>query len=543
MLSSHRALTRTSLAALSFTLLFTLSQQSSTQAGPAPDPRIPESLLPQSVGIGVATDAAVTIPFQAAMDTASVEDALQILPEQPLQFAWNDEGSVLTVQPEERWRTDERYLLIVSQAATTEDGAALRGGRRYSFTTVAAPTVTDFQVRLAAADLPEPGPNSVERTDVPSVGDVRLAPAALTPASGEAVGTLPPTSTAREVSATSSITISFSAPMDAADTEAHFTVSPEVDGDLSWDGSELVFTPSERLEAGGRYTVSLIGAHDRAGNVLGGKANFSFIVNAGAQLTSTTPEREATDVEPATVEMWFSAPMDVDATNAAFALTDQATGAPVGGRLTWNEDETQLVYTPDNAFTGGRTFTVELRPGAADADGNAVQDSWSFTTAAEAAVTRAETSTREAPSVPTVPTVAPSSDLVMYALDQINAARAAYGFAPLALDGGITAAATAHAIDQVTNGYYSHTSANGTSLYGRLAAAGVGFSAASENQCHYYGQSAQATLEWCHTAFMAEPYPGHWNHIANILNPRWTRVGVGIGDNGSHVVITWDFTD
>jgi uncharacterized protein YkwD len=42
---------------------------------------------------------------------------------------------------------------------------------------------------------------------------------------------------------------------------------------------------------------------------------------------------------------------------------------------------------------------------------------------------------------------------------------------------------------------------------------------------------------------MSEPYPGHWNHIANILNPRWTRVGVGIADNGSRVMITWDFTD
>lgn len=539
-LSSHRAITRVSLAALSFTLLFALGQQSPTQAVPEPDPRIPESLLPQSVGVGVASDASVTIPFQTAMNTASVEDALQILPEQPVSLAWDDDDSALTIQPEGRWRTDERYLLIVGQAATTEDGTALSGGRRFSFTTVAAPTVTDFQVHLAAADLPTPEEISVERSDVPSVRDVRLPPAAVTPASGEAVGSLPPTSTAREVSATSSISIAFSAQMDASDTEAHFAISPEVDGELSWQGDELVFTPSERLEPGGRYTVSLIGAHDRAGNVLGGKANFSFIVNAGAQLTRTTPELEATDVEPPTVEMWFSAPMDVDATNAAFGLTDTATGALVGGRLTWNEDETQLVYTPDRAFTGGRTFTVELGPGARDADGNAVETSWSFTTAAAPQLARAETSTR---SAPVIPAAAASSDLVIYALNQMNAARAAYGFAPLALDDGITAVATAHAVDQVTYGYYSHTSGDGTSLYGRLAAGGVGFSAASENQCHYYGQGAQATLEWCHSAFMSEPYPGHWNHIANILNPRWTRVGVGIGDNGSHVVITWDFTD
>ena len=39
----------------------------------------------------------------------------------------------------------------------------------------------------------------------------------------------------------------------------------------------------------------------------------------------------------ATVELWFSQPMDVDATNAAFALTDTETGALVGGNLNWND--------------------------------------------------------------------------------------------------------------------------------------------------------------------------------------------------------------
>jgi len=145
--------------------------------------------------------------------------------------------------------------------------------------------------------------------------------------------------------------------------------------------------------------------------------------------------------------------------------------------------------------------------------------------------------------VPVVPAPAPASSLAGHALNQINAARAAYGFAPLVLDSAMSTVASSHASDQLRNNFYSHTSLNGQSLYQRLSAGGVAFSGASENQCHYYGKGAQGTLDWCHGAFMSEPYPGEWNHIANILNPRWGRVGFGLADNGSHVIITWDFAN
>src|SRR5688572_26553818 len=65
LLSSHRAVTRVSMAALSFTIIVALSQQAvpTIQAGPEPAPLVPESLLPQSVGVSVPSGDAVTIPF------------------------------------------------------------------------------------------------------------------------------------------------------------------------------------------------------------------------------------------------------------------------------------------------------------------------------------------------------------------------------------------------------------------------------------------------------------------------------------------------
>ena len=538
LLSRHRAITRVSLAALSFTLVIAFSQQEPIQAAPEQAPLMPESLLPQNVGIAVATDDTVTIPFDAAMAPASVESALQVLPDQKVELSWNEDHTALTIAPERLWRADARYLVVVAESSATAGGNMLRSARRFSFTTETAPTVTDFQVRLAIADLPATA--DLLATEVMAASDTPSV-RSLTPGAqrAEDAASQPPTRTVKQVSATSSISISFTDEMDTADVEAHFAISPEVAGELAWTAGDLVFTPTERLQPAVRYTISLVGSHDLAGNTLGGKGNFSFIVQRGAQLMRTVPTLNASDVEPSVVEMWFSSPMDVDATNEAFALTDSSTGELVGGHLNWNEEQTQLIFSPDRAFAGGRAFDIAFAAGARDADGNPVETSWTFTSTATP--NAAAQSVTSAGFAPMIGAPAPSSSLVGYALNQINAARAAYGFAPLWLDAGMTAAATAHAWDQVSYGYYSHTSRNGASLYGRLAAAGVGFSIASENQCHYYGMSATDTLNWCNGAFMGEPYPGLWNHIANILNPRWTRVGVGIGDNGSHVVITWDF--
>jgi uncharacterized protein YkwD len=535
LLSSHRAIARVSLATLSFTIIVALSQQAAPviQAGPEPAPLLPESLLPQSVGVAVPSDESITIPFATAMDAASVESALQVLPTQKVETAWNDERTELSIKPGRLWRTDERYLVVIAASAADVDGQALGATLRYSFTTQTAPAVADFQVDLAN----ETAQAAVAETaaDGSLVAIDRLAVP-------DEPGSQPPNTTATDVDASSSITVSFSAPMNTVDVASHFVIAPQVEGELAWRDGDLVFTPAGRLEPGARYTISVIGSHDHTGNVLGGEGNFSFIVQPGAQLTKTQPAADATDVEPATVEMWFSQPMDVEATNAAFALTDTSTGALVGGLLNWNEAGTQLIYTPDVPFAGGHTFEVSLGAGAVDANGNPVATAWTFETKV-APVVATSTRTTTTRSAPVIPAAAPATSLAGYALNQVNAARAAYGFGPLVLDAGVSAAAAAHAWDQARNGYFSHYSLDGRTREDRLRAAGVSFGWSGENQCYHVGLGEQATLDWCHAQFMSEPYPGYWNHIANILNPNARRMGVGIATVGGKTIITWNFTD
>jgi uncharacterized protein YkwD len=558
LLSSHRAVTRVSLAALAFTLLAAVSQQPTAQAGPKPPPVIRESLLPQSVGIAIDTEASITIPFDTEMDAASVESTLHLLPAQQVDLAWNDDRTALSIRPQRLWRTDEHYLVVVSAASKAADGSPLRGAERYSFTTATAPAVADFQVHLAGSDLSgsEAVPADATLSSRTAVLDASTDTATdgghIQPIGAGAIARTP-ARTVKQVSASTSISIDFSAEMDAADVERHFTISPDAAGDISWVGDNLVFTPSERLEPGMRYTISVVGAHDRQGNALGGKANFSFIVQAGAQLTKTRPDQGAEDVEPGAIVMWFSQPMDTRAVARALRVTDLSIEARVKGRVDWNAKATQLTFRPNAPFAAGHAFRVALTRDAVDVDGNRVAARWKFRMTAPPpppppppaapavpAPTRTTATTRSAPAVPAP---APATSLAGYALNQVNAARKAYGFAPLVLDAKISAVAAAHAWDQARNGYFSHYGRDGSSRETRLSRGGVGFGWSGENQCYLVGMSQQATLNWCHQQFMAEPYPGHWNHIANILNPDAKRMGVGIATVGGKIVIVWDFTD
>jgi uncharacterized protein YkwD len=547
LLSSHRAIIRVSLAALSFTVLAAFSQPAA-QAGPRATPVTPESLLPQSVGNALDTSAAITISFESAMDPGSVESAFQLLPAQPVQFVWNEAHTALTVAPERQWRTDERYLVVVGADAATSRGVSLRSAQRFSFTTVTAPAVTDFQVFLAGRDLAAAtAAAAAKEVTVRSAVMATDSTARMSDRSSQATDagarSQPPARTARKVSAATSISIDFSVPMNRADVERRFAIAPDVEGSLSWRQGSLVFTPSDRLAPGTRYTISVIGAHDRNGNALGGDANFSFIVQSSAQVTKTGPAQNATDAEPANLTMWFSQPMDRKATARALRVLDAATGAPVAGTVAWSKASTQLTFTPDQPFAAGHLFEVALGKGGRDADGNVVKAKWSFSTrgaVAPVSTLGASASTRSAPAIPPP---APATSLAGYALNQVNAARSAYGFRPLVLDASISAVAASHAMDQAVNGYFSHTGLNGSTRESRLRAGGVSFGWSGENQCYLVGRGQQATLNWCHAQFMAEPYPGHWNHIANILNPQARRMGVGIAQVGGKIVIVWDFTD
>lgn len=533
---AHRAIARVVAVSLALLLVGGLARQGATQAGPASAPSAPISILPANVGEAISTTSSVTIRFDAPVDTASVADLLEVRPAASVELSWNADGDELELTPTGRWRTDSRYLVTVPGEALLADGTPIGQTLRNAFTTQTAPAVLEFMVSPAGTDA-----RSMAAGWTATVKEQQGRPVTADPSTTDASAADGTRQTAADVSGLTQLSIRFSGAMDQRSVVDAFAITPEVAGTFTWVGDLLTFRPSAGLDPETRYTVSLVGARDRLGNTVRDDAVFSFTTRPQAQLVRIQPGIGARDVTSQTVTLWFSQPMDDAAVADAFAVVDLTVDRRVPGSLSWNETGTVATFTPDATLAQGHVFETRLATGAADADRNPVAGAWRFTTKAAPPPppSRAPTS---APAPPTVPAPAPSTDLATYALNQVNAARAAYGFAPLRLDPAISAVAAAHAWDQVRNGYFSHYGLDGSTVKDRLRRGGVSFTSAGENQCLNGSHKTQRqALDWCHAVFMAEPYPGYANHIGNILSPRFTRMGVGIAEGGGRIILTWNF--
>ncbi|HEY8177781.1 MAG TPA: Ig-like domain-containing protein [Candidatus Limnocylindria bacterium] len=532
-LRQHRAITRLALAGLALAVALGFSLQDAV-AGPNPDPLTSTTILPANIGVGVVSTDAVVVSFDEPMDPASVEANMVLSPATEMQATWSADNRTLTLRPSGRWQTDRRYLVTVAASAKLAQGGDLGEDRALSFTTQTAPSVSEFEVRLlsdhAQPQINRRQPGSAIAYDIADgavLGDTPLIDA--------------PVDTLDDASAQTGIRIAFTARMNRADVEARFNIQPRVRGRFSWRDNQMLFTPSDRLKADTRYSVTLVGAHDGAGNRLGGDVSFSFTTREDAELVRFSPERHATNVKAKQVILRFSAPMNTDATADAIKVVDLTTGRHIGGRIDWQHGGTQLRYVFNSALSRGSLIEVSLGKASKDKDGNAVGISWTFRTppavvAATEQATHAGTAPRAAAPGPPAP-----ADMQEFALWQINRARASYGFAPLRLDATVSAVASGHAWDMLNNGYFSHTGLDGSTTASRLRAGGVSFSWSGENICYYNGLGLQGTLEWCHATFMSEPYPGVANHIGNILSAHYNRLGVGIAQSGGKIIVVWDF--
>ena len=514
-----RPVTRVVATAAALAIIVLATRQGTSEAAP-PSPRTPPpSILPTNVGVAIATHEGLSLDFASPMDTASVARSLTILPQAPVHLAWSEDARHLHVTPAIRWQTDTRYELAIPSGAQLVNGSALGASLLFAFTTETAPTVTAFSVTRTA-------PSS------------RQAPLPLQEAASDPA--MVPADTADHRSANASITIGFSAVMNRDEVQSGFLLTPAVKGSFSWQGTSMTFTPSSRLDPSARYAVALIGARDLQGNPLGGDASFSFNTLSAVHVQRVSPANGMRGVKARTVQVLFSGPVSKVATGRAFRVVDLNVNHHVAGTVRWNPAGTHLTFTAKASLAAGHHFEIRVGKGSRDADGNSIRATYRFysRSAPKAATPAANTASNYRPVYSMPP---PSGSAGSYALSLINASRAAYGFAPLRLDAALSGVAQAHATDQVVNNYFSHNSLNGMTPEDRMRVAGISFTHSGENQCYDYG-SVTSAIAWCHSVMMAEPYPGQWNHIANILDPNFTRVGFGyaVKSNGE-VIMTWDF--
>ncbi|HEX3082724.1 MAG TPA: CvpA family protein [Candidatus Saccharimonadia bacterium] len=127
--------------------------------------------------------------------------------------------------------------------------------------------------------------------------------------------------------------------------------------------------------------------------------------------------------------------------------------------------------------------------------------------------------------------MAPQAEADM--LVMLNHERTSRGLKPLTLNVTARAVARAYSADMFARGYFSHINPEGKSPFDRMRAGGVDFGSAGENL------ALAPTLQLAHDGLMKSP-----GHRANILNPNFHTVGIGIQDGGPYgLMITQDFTD
>jgi uncharacterized protein YkwD len=107
-------------------------------------------------------------------------------------------------------------------------------------------------------------------------------------------------------------------------------------------------------------------------------------------------------------------------------------------------------------------------------------------------------------------------------LANINALRRQHGLAPLRMSSKLTAAAKRHSTDMAARGYFSHTSANGTSFDRRIAR----FYPSGGSRYWSVGENLLWSSPDVDPAGALEMWLNSPPHRKNLLTGRWREIGL-----------------
>ncbi|RME07988.1 MAG: hypothetical protein D6803_02450, partial [Anaerolineae bacterium] len=282
----------------------------------------------------------LTLTFNQAMDAASVQAAVQLLvsgQSVAAQFSWKDDRN-LQILPLSALPPDARLRLVVAASAQAANGLTLPAERTLTFLTPPPLEVVDM---------------------LPSSGQTDVNPA-------------------------SAIVVTFNQPVVAlgAAQEAlpsPLSIEPAVAGEGRWiNTSTYAFYPQKGLYGGSTYTVSLNpDLRATTGAKLATSVSWQFSTVA-PRLIETSPSPEQSSVPLDTeITLSFNQPMDASSVEAALRVT-AASGVPVDGRVTWDENFTRLTFTPAALLQRQTRYTVALPAGVLALGGAPLPSPYAF---------------------------------------------------------------------------------------------------------------------------------------------------------------------
>ncbi len=189
-----------------------------------------------------------------------------------------------------------------------------------------------------------------------------------------------PGNNSRENPLDSDVEIIFDRGMNKASVEKSFSITPKVDGALTWESNrKLVFTPKIPLQRGVNYKVKFNGlAVSSFLSPMPGGVSVTFTTVGNPIVSVFSPQSEAVE-DLAPVMVIFDRPMIplTTATNSAEKKSPFEISPPLTGTGKWL-GTTAYQFTPLKPFKKATTYTVSVVPNLKSADGGIISQSFSW---------------------------------------------------------------------------------------------------------------------------------------------------------------------
>jgi Tol biopolymer transport system component len=177
-----------------------------------------------------------------------------------------------------------------------------------------------------------------------------------------------PAKGALDVPTNAPIKIRFDRPLDRASVASRFSLSPAVDGQISWEAQNTLVFRHDNLEPSTQYQVRLVaGYRDGQGSVNEFTHSWIFITEGPPAIRSASPGDRETGVDPATyLTLGFSRDMNADSFRGSVTFSPSVPFSvqadPADGR--------RVLIAPKSLLEAHADYLVSISGNAVDADGN-----------------------------------------------------------------------------------------------------------------------------------------------------------------------------
>ncbi len=161
-------------------------------------------------GTGVKENVPIQIVFDLPMQQQETQSAIQITPAIVGTYAWSDDHT-LVFTPNTPLAKETAYTVTLPAGLHSMSGGATEAASSYTFTTIGAVRVNSF---------------------LPNDGSVRA-------------------------SRNTQVRVNFDQDVDHNSAQSKFSISPTANGNITWDGDNLVFTPTTPFAFSTTYKISL----------------------------------------------------------------------------------------------------------------------------------------------------------------------------------------------------------------------------------------------------------------------------------------------